>query len=152
MNGVADILLVGRHASLLASIAARLSGQSGFRVSGTLSPTAGCLTECDGLKVDLILADLDLAEAECLRLARRARSLLHGVPIVFITAGADDDSVRDAVAAGARGLLLKQTLPEALLPAIEEVLSGGTCYSEEIRRRLVVDSVGLRLTLAEGAG
>lgn len=145
MNGVADILLVGRHACLLASIAARLSDEVGVRVSGIVSPNTACASSRDGVKADLILADLDLAEAECLRLVRRARRWLRGVPIVFITAGADDDSVRDALAAGACGLLLKQTLPEALLPAIEEILNGGTCYSEEIRRRIVVDSSGLQL-------
>jgi DNA-binding NarL/FixJ family response regulator len=62
---------------------------------------------------------------------------LPDVPILALTVYGDDESVFDAICAGASGYLLKNTPSARLLEALREVVGGGAPMSPEIARRVV---------------
>jgi DNA-binding NarL/FixJ family response regulator len=49
----------------------------------------------------------------------------------------DDKRIFDALCAGARGYLLKNTPPARLLESVREIMSGGAPMSPEVARRVV---------------
>src|ERR1039457_4138729 len=72
-----------------------------------------------------------------------AEEALRGVPkaepdvVLMDTVSADTDTVFKALKAGAKGYLLKRAAPQKLLPAIEDVVSGGSPMTGEIARKVV---------------
>jgi DNA-binding NarL/FixJ family response regulator len=59
------------------------------------------------------------------------------VPVLMLTVSADTDTVFKALKAGAKGYLLKRAAPQKLLPAIEDVVNGGSPMTGEIARKVV---------------
>ena len=97
----------------------------------------------------LVLLDLTLPGARGLNLLaelRRDRPLL---PVIVLSATHDSETVSAAIAAGARGFIAKTASPQALLDAIETVLSGGRhvttdiCKPPRIVNGVPIDILGL---------
>ena len=97
----------------------------------------------------LVLLDLTLPGARGLNLLaelRRDRPLL---PVIVLSATHDSETVGAAIAAGARGFIAKTASPQALLDAIETVLSGGRhvtadiCKPPRIVNGVPIDILGL---------
>ena len=73
----------------------------------------------------LMLLDLTLPGAHGLDLLAELRRDRPRLPIIVLSATHDSATVGAAIAAGARGFIAKTTSPDALLDAIDTVLSGG---------------------------
>jgi CheY-like chemotaxis protein len=75
-----------------------------------------------GTPPDLILTDVRMPGIDGLALAREARRLVPGVPLVLVTAYVADEAVRDAVRDGAVTLLAKPFSAAELLGAVRAAL------------------------------
>jgi DNA-binding NarL/FixJ family response regulator len=86
---------------------------------------------------DVILTDIGLPGMNGVEGTRILRERFPAVPILALTVYDDDDSVFDAICAGASGYLLKNTAPARLLEALREVVAGGAPMSPDVARRVV---------------
>lgn len=108
---------------------------------GTL--VAACATLNEGLEalenhqVDLLLTDLGLPDGHGIDAIRQLRQLNSEADALVISVLADDETVLDAIEAGAVGYLLKDADSIELLEAIEEVRAGRSPISSSIARILV---------------
>ncbi|MCB4757391.1 MAG: response regulator [Elusimicrobia bacterium] len=75
---------------------------------------------------DLILLDIMMPNMDGFELCRRIRAnpTLAYIPIIFITAYADKDSLKKAVAVGAQGFIEKPIEVEELIHQVKEALHG----------------------------
>ncbi|TVQ36296.1 MAG: DNA-binding response regulator [Wenzhouxiangella sp.] len=87
--------------------------------------------------VDLLIADLDLPDGHGTQAIRRLRELHTEAEAMVISALADENSVLDAIEAGAAGYLLKDAESFELIEAIEELRAGRSPISTAIARVLV---------------
>ncbi len=86
---------------------------------------------------DVVLMDLRLggmSGAECIA---RLRGILPKTEFLVLTAYDDEDSVFDALKAGASGYLLKRASAQQILEAIQEIHAGGAPMTSEIARKVV---------------
>ena len=86
---------------------------------------------------DVVLMDIHLPNLSGIECTRRLREALPHVPVLMLTVSADTDTVFKALKAGAKGYLLKRAAPQKLLPAIEDVVNGGSPMTGEIARKVV---------------
>jgi CheY-like chemotaxis protein len=94
----------------------------GYEVAATASTTDEALNAVELHKPDLVLMDITLAGAvNGIVAAVAIRGTFH-VPVVFLTAHADDGTMERAVAAGAFGYVLKPFNGAVLKAAIETAL------------------------------
>ena len=123
------------------------------RVRGSLarlidgSPDCGCvsrhetgedgLAEIPGIKPDVVLMDINLPGMNGVECVRRLKPLLPATQIIMLTVYQNTENIFNALAAGATGYLLKQTPPDELLAAIQEVHAGGSPMSSHIARKIV---------------
>ncbi len=139
------VLLIGRHETLMDSLAERIRTDSRLAVLGVAcTPKESAKVVTRG-SVDLVLIDTDAAGNSHFEAARAIKAVRPETHILFLSGVLRDAVIEQALAVGARGLLLKHDLPGTMLTAIHEVLDGGCCFPENVRSRLVVNATGLSL-------
>lgn len=89
------------------------------------------------LKPDVILLDLVMPNIDGLTALQIIKQNDPDARILVVTSFADDDKVFPAIKAGASGYLLKDTSPEALVQAIENVYQGQGSLHPTIARKLM---------------
>ena len=139
------ILVVDDHALVRGALSARLHRELGFSVVGTASAADEAIEKARELKPNLILMDIDMPGLVCFEAARTITLTAPDVKIVFLSAFLHDWYIEQALEVKARGYLTKRESPEKIVAAVHEIASGGSCFSEEVRSRIVVDSSGVRL-------
>lgn len=91
---------------------------------------------------DVVLMDLRMPGIGGVEATRRLRSEHPGIAVLVLTTFDDGDSLRSALAAGARGFLTKDAGRVQLVDAIRSVARGGTVFSESAAAQLVRAFVG----------
>lgn len=137
------VLLVEDDAWVRRGVARVLAG-----AVGKLSVVGSCGTAREaldllngGLDMEVALVDLKLPDQPGHDVIRAIRRLRPKATPVALTIFDDAASVLDALRAGARGYLLKDTPPERLIAGIEEAANGGAPMTPSVAR-LVVDALG----------
>lgn len=114
-----------------------LSLAPGIWVAGAWADAESAIKQLPKLAPDIVLTDIGLpgmSGIECIgKLKRSNPSLMFAV----LTMYEDDESVFDALRAGASGYLLKGDGPAAILAGIHELISGGAPMSWRIARKVI---------------
>jgi len=121
MARVPLIAIVDDDDSLRASLA-NLIRSVGFQPQGFASAEA-FLASKDARDTACLILDVRLATMNGLDLQRQIVAANWRIPIVFVTAHADDDARARALEAGAVGFLYKPFREEELLSALEAAFS-----------------------------
>jgi DNA-binding NarL/FixJ family response regulator len=90
-----------------------------------------------GVDVDVALVDLRLPGMSGHELISIAKAQWPRVELVVLTGFADNQSIYEALRAGATGYLLKDAGPDEVASAIDEVCDGGAPMSPAIARRVL---------------
>ena len=125
--GRARILLADDHPDLLKAVEHYLERE--FEVVGKVLDGQLLLEEAMRLKPDVIVSDIFLPLLNGMEAADRLRESGCQSRIVFLTANSDPDFVRECLATGALGYVVKSRIGAELLPAIREALAGHTFTS-----------------------
>jgi DNA-binding NarL/FixJ family response regulator len=111
-------------------------------------------------RIDVALVDIRMPLLDGLQATRALTSIPHAPAVVVVTTFDDDTYVLDAIAAGARGFLLKRCSGRELVQAVRTVASGGSILSTDVTGAVLdrvrgagpvssVDLAGYRLTSRE---
>ncbi|MDE2125678.1 MAG: response regulator [Armatimonadetes bacterium] len=92
------------------------------------------------LEPDLVLMDLQMPVMDGIEATRRIRALNPNLPVVILSTFAGEARIRDALAAGAIGYLLKDSEPEELVSAIRAAVQREVVLSPELASRIASQS------------
>jgi len=121
-----------------ASLARLIDSSSGCHCVSRHGSAEKALQEIPGIKPDVVLMDINLPGINGVECVRRLKPLLPATQIIMLTVYQNTENIFDALTAGATGYLLKQTTPDELLAAIQEVHAGGSPMSSHIARKIVL--------------
>lgn len=99
-----------------------------------------CLSLADDILAtypDVVLMDISMPGMNGIDAVKVLRSHFAELPVLMQTVFEDDNSIFDAIAAGAGGYILKNAPSHKLLEAITEVYQGGAPMSPLIARKVV---------------
>jgi DNA-binding NarL/FixJ family response regulator len=134
---VCRVLLVEDDAPVRQRLAGIIRSWSG----GELIADCATLAEAtDAIRVnalDLLITDLKLPDGHGVQAIRFLRATQPGAEAMVISALTDDQTVIEAIEAGATGYLLKDSDPINVIDAIKELLEGGSPISSTIARTIV---------------
>ncbi|HMR15060.1 MAG TPA: response regulator transcription factor [Mariniflexile sp.] len=82
--------------------------------------------------VDVILMDIEMPLMNGIKATQIIKSKYPQIKILMITVFDNDDSVFNAIKAGADGYLLKETKAEKIYEGIQDILAGGAAMSPAI--------------------
>jgi len=131
------VLIADDHAIVRKGIRALLATEPGIEVVGEASNGQEALDMAQHLEPNVILMDLVMPGMDGLEATRQLTAKLPQVSILVLTSFDGDDKVFPAIKAGALGYLLKDTGPEDLVQALQQVSQGESSLHPSIARRLL---------------
>lgn len=94
-------------------------------------------TETEALKPDVLLMDIDMPGTNGIMGISLAKKALPGIRILMFTVFDDEEKIFAAIKSGADGYLLKKTVPEKIMDALEDVYAGGAPMTPAIARKVL---------------
>lgn len=137
MSEATRVLVVDDHAQFRSGLRALLSSVPDMDLAGEAASGHQAITLAARLQPDVVLMDISMPGLNGLEATRRILRDSPHIAVLMLTMLEDDDSVFEAMQAGARGYLLKGALRAEILRAIRAVSSGEAIFGPAIARRLV---------------
>ena len=132
-----QILIVDDHAVVRKGIRALLATEPSIEIIGEAGDGEQALQLYQELKPDLLLLDLLMPKMNGVEVIKSVKKIDKGAKILVLTSFAADDQVFPAIKAGALGYLLKDTEPDDLVSAIQQVFLGESSLSPIVARMLL---------------
>ncbi len=119
------VFLADDHPIVMAGIKALVTEDSRFSVVGQASNGREVVREVNALRPDLLILDISMPGLNGLQVAERLRKECPDCRILALTVHEDRDYLRQLLAYGVAGYLLKRSAAEDLIRALTSVASGG---------------------------
>jgi DNA-binding NarL/FixJ family response regulator len=128
------VLLADDHTIVAEGLASLLEPE--YELVGRVQNGRDLLRAADELDPDVIVTDISMPLLNGIEALRQLKKTKPDVRVVFLTVHADVTYVTEALRAGARGYVLKQSAAEELRSAIRTVHEGGTYVTPLIASEL----------------
>jgi DNA-binding NarL/FixJ family response regulator len=132
------ILIVDDHAILRRGLRALLSDEFHGAALGEASNARQALEQLRKGKWDVALLDITLPGKSGLELLKEFKAARPKLPVLILSAHAEDQFAVRVLKAGAGGYLTKESAPEELAKAIRKVLAGGQYVSPALAEKLAL--------------
>ncbi|NVK83840.1 MAG: response regulator transcription factor [Cytophagia bacterium] len=126
------IMLVDDHKMIREGIKTYLAEDPKYDIVGEAKNGIDCLKQLENLEVDLILTDLHMPEMDGIELAREVKEKHPDIKLIALTMMGESQHIKQMLAEGALGYLLKNCGETEVKLAIQNVMMGGTYYSPEV--------------------
>jgi DNA-binding NarL/FixJ family response regulator len=131
------ILIADDHPVFRKGLRALLSTMSNVELVGEAASGEEAIKLAEKLQPDVVLLDLQMPGGGGLNAIRPIVQTSPHIRILVVTMFEDDDSIFEAMRAGARGYVLKDTQDEEMERAILAVGNGEAIFSPAIALRLI---------------
>jgi DNA-binding NarL/FixJ family response regulator len=120
------------------SLAILIDGADGFVCQASFETAEAALDYLPSHCVDVVLMDIDLPGMNGIDCVRHLKTLCASTQFMMCTMYDEDETVFEALKAGANSYILKRSPPHKLLEAITELYEGGSPMSSTIARKIAV--------------
>jgi DNA-binding NarL/FixJ family response regulator len=131
------VAVVEDNAELREGLARLIDGGRSTVCAGVYGRCDDLLAALPGIRPDVIIMDIGLPGMSGIDGVRKIKSIAPATEIVMVTVYEDEETIFQAIRAGASGYLLKKTLPGGLLSAIAEIHAGGAPMTASIARKVL---------------
>ena len=118
------ILIADDHLMVRKGLSALIQGVSDFTLVGEAEDGNQAIAMCRDLRPDVILMDIVMPEVSGIEAIRSIRTDNPAVNIIALTSFPDQQLIKQALGAGARGFIYKDVSMDELVNAIRQVHSG----------------------------
>lgn len=126
------VLLVDDQNMVRQAMASLLSLESDIEVVGQAEGATRALALLSEIEVDVAVLDIEMGQISGLELAKSIRSSYPKIKILIVTTFGRPGYLNRAMAAGARGFLVKDAPGEKLVAAIRQIAEGGSFIDNEL--------------------
>lgn len=149
------VMIVDDQGIVRAGLRSLLQTEADIAVVGEARGVKEAARRVAELKPEVVLMDINLPDGTGIEATRLIKRSHPDTEVLILTVYEDQDTVLQAVQAGAVGYVLKDIPPEDLAGAIRSVHSNGTMINPGIARKLVerlavVEQEGLLLKFRRG--
>ncbi|HEV7710706.1 MAG TPA: response regulator transcription factor [Asanoa sp.] len=122
------VMVVDDHPMWRTGVARDLA-EAGYDVVATTGEGQQAVRIAGATRPDLVVLDLQLPDISGVEVVRGLRATLPEVRVLMLSASGEQQSVLDAVKAGAAGYLLKSAAPEEFLAAVARTAAGEAVFT-----------------------
>jgi len=138
------VLIVDGQPMLRRGVQSIVQEQLGKSICVEAGSMAAALESLGQASFDLVITDAALEGGGGFELTKRIQAGWPHVRVIFFTGHSDMLFAERALAAGARGYVMKHEASQVLSEAVRAVLEGRVYVSESVRRQFVLGLAGLR--------
>jgi len=109
----------------------------GLKCLGAYANGEEALQKLPALMPDVVLMDINLPGMSGVQCTEQLKPLLPRTQILMLTAYENSDLIFESLRSGASGYLMKNTEPDDIVQAVEQVHAGGSPMSMQIARKVV---------------
>ncbi|WP_254660839.1 response regulator transcription factor [Bacillus sp. FJAT-27225] len=135
------MLIVDDQELIRESLSIVLGGEEDIDIVGTCGNGRAAVDRVGYLAPHIVLMDINMPELDGVEATRLIKGEFPEVKVIMLTTFQELGTVRDALAAGAEGYLLKAVHPKDLAGGIRLVHHGGTLISQEVAKQLISEWV-----------
>jgi DNA-binding NarL/FixJ family response regulator len=135
-------MLVDDHALVRAGLAALLDAAGGIDVVGEAADGEQAVELARSTLPDVVLMDLSMPVLDGVAATRAILAERPATQVLVLTSFSDRDRVRDALAAGAIGYLLKDSTPADVVAGVRAAAAQGSPIDPRVARTLLTDGPG----------
>lgn len=135
------IFLVDDHAIVREGLKALITAQAGLAVVGESDDGLDACERIPALRPDVVVMDVSMPGLTGSLATERLRKEYPLVKVLALTVHEDKGYIRQLLAAGAAGYVLKRTAPEELIRAIRVVAAGQVYLDPRMAGKVVGDFV-----------
>ncbi len=145
------IVLADDHAVLRAGLKALLNAEADMEVVGETGGEGDCISDIVRGQPDVVLLDINMPCCNGLEMLAEIRQQLPRSRVLMLTMHDDAGYLRQVLAAGGSGYVLKQAADTELLTAIRTVYNGGVFLHPQHTKILLEDSLSRSTASPPGA-
>jgi DNA-binding NarL/FixJ family response regulator len=145
------VLIVDDHPIFRDGLAGLLATLPDVDVAGTAASAEDALHQLLESPVDVVLMDINLPGSSGVDAARQITRTAPSIAVLMITMVDDDPTVDAALAAGARGYVLKDANPDEITAAVRTVASGGAVFGASVAQRILAGGLRANRTVTPTA-
>jgi DNA-binding NarL/FixJ family response regulator len=131
------VLLADDHPVVLGGLVALLGTLPGIEVVGQVGDGAAAVREVALQRPDVVVMDLRMPGMDGVEATRRIVADYPDVAVLVLTMFDEDALIADALAAGARGYLLKGAAQDEIERALRAVAAGDAIFSHDVAERVL---------------
>lgn len=135
------ILLADDHGIVRRGLRSLLESEPGVEVVGEAADGLEALRLATETAPDILILDVAMPKMNGIEVASRVQKLDRAPRVIILSMHTDESYIIRALAAGARGYLLKEATDEDLIPAIRSVMAGKPFFSPAVAAVLMEDYV-----------
>lgn len=137
MTGPIRILIADDHAIVRRGLQTLINSEAGMEIIGEAVDGVDVVEKVRALDPDVILLDMMMPRQTGLEAIYDIKQTHPNARILILTSFAEDDKVFPAIKSGALGYLLKDSSPDQLLKAINDVYQGQPSLAPTIALKLM---------------
>lgn len=149
MEKAKRVLIVDDHPLFREGVKSILAQSAGFQVIAEAETGEDGLRKARELAPDLMVSDITLPGMNGIELTRSIRTLLPGTRVVIVTVHSGVNYLREALRAGAKGYVAKESAGERLIECLAKISMGEYYIDPSLSEKVVF---GLLRPDEEGAG
>lgn len=139
MKSKISILIADDHLIVRTGLSALLGTERDFQVVGQAKNGIEAVREAVRLRPDIVIMDLVMPKKDGVEATAEISEKAPGSRVILLTTFGTSDGIAHALAAGAKGAILKNADNAELVKAIRKVAKGGEFLSQEIQQQLSAD-------------
>ena len=128
------LVIVDDHELVRVGVRAVADSEDDMELVGDYGNAESALEVMKSLKPDVVLMGVDMRGMDGIHACRHIRSMLPDARVVMLTSHRDEETVFEAIMAGAAGYLLKNTSVAELLHAVRAVAAGESLLDPAVTR------------------
>lgn len=140
VNTTSSVLLVDDEELVRAGLRLILEGEPSLKVVGEASNGRQGISAVRKLEPDVVLMDIRMPVLDGLGATEQLLTEWPDLKIIVLTTFDTDEFVLRALRLGARGFLLKDTVPTELVTAVRQVADGRIMLSQSVTLQLIAAS------------
>jgi DNA-binding NarL/FixJ family response regulator len=149
MSTTVRCLAVDDHPTVRQGIGLMFGQVSDLELVGTVENGEGVIDACKKLRPQVVIMDVRLPGIDGISAIKRIAESCPDVQTVMFSAYGDKRLLSDAIAAGARGYVMKGSPPEDLVRAVRTVTTGKPFVDPSLSPTLLMSTVGPDAPLSE---
>jgi DNA-binding NarL/FixJ family response regulator len=132
MARVLKIVIVDDHEIVRKGLRATLAVHPDWEIAGEASNGREALAVVESTQPDVVIMDISMPELNGLETTRQLLKSAPRTRVLILSLHESEQLIREVLAVGARGYLLKSDATRLLVAAIEAVAEGGTYFTRRV--------------------